>query len=1047
MTHRIASYALAGSFAFLLAAAGAQAQQQVVISGTVRTDAGAPMNAATIYSPSLRIGTQTREDGTYRLVLPDAPRGSTVTLTARRLGYREATASIVVTADALTQNFTLNAAAVQLSGIVVSALSLQREKSTIGTSQQQVTSEALNRTHDPNIVNQLSGKVSGVQITGGGNLGGSSRIVIRGASSINGNNQPLFIVDGVPVANNDNNSSDAATANGGYDFGNGIRDLNPDDIASITVLKGPNAAALYGSRAANGAIVITTKSGRGAGEGAKVTFSSYYTMDSFSRLPKYQNLYGQGAGGEFAYVDGAGGGTNDGSDQSFGPRLDGRLIDQFTGPNQPWVAHPNNVKNFFNTGSTLNNNISIVAASGPANARLSVSSEQVTGIIPNSSTNKLTASLNGGVQVNDKLNTSASVQYIQNGATNRPGTGYNVSPLEQFIWFGRQVDIEALRARQFDEQGNLFNWNYNYHNNPFWLQQQNPESDKRDRVIAQTTVTYQLTPWLRALGRVGTDAFRENFDLKWAQGNLVWADPSYAGAFSFTNNRATSTNSEGILTAQHRFGKIDFTGNLGGSIRRDSRATNSTTTAGLSVPGIYNVSNAAITPTVTNAEFRSGENSVYGSAIGTYNGWWTLEATARNDWSSTLPKENASYFYPSVSTSVIVSDLFPSMRETPLTYLKLRGGYAQVGAAANPYQLQTTYSGLSTKFGSLPLFSLGNTIANRSLKPERTMGAEGGVELGFWGDRIVLDATYYNKITKDQILNLTVAPATGFNAVAINAGQISNRGFEAQLSVRPIRRPSFEWTSTLNFSRNRNKVDALAPGLKTVVLGTNWSVNVEARQGEAQGVLFGAPFQRDSATGALITDGGLPLADNAHRRVLGNYNPDWVGGWFNEFRHNNIGFSFLLDVKRGGQIFSSGNMFATYSGVLQSTIPGREIDVDDPGILVSGIDAESGAANTTRVTAEQYYQSLYGIHEAFVSDAGFIKLREVRLTYDFGTGLKRRLGLADASVALVGRNLWMKTKFPNFDPENAYSSGNVQGFDFASTPTTRTFGLNITITP
>jgi hypothetical protein len=311
----------------------------------------------------------------------------------------------------------------------------------------------------------------------------------------------------------------------------------------------------------------------------------------------------------------------------------------------------------------------------------------------------------------------------------------------------------------------------------------------------------------------------------------------------------------------------------------------------------------------------------------------------------------------------------------------------------------------------------------------------------------VFDGTYYNKITKDQILNLTVAPASGFSAVAINAGQISNRGFEAQLSVRPIRSPGFEWTSTVNYSRNRNKVDALAPGLETVVLGTSWSVNVEARRGQPQGALFGAPFLRDSATGKLITDGGLPQADNAHRRVLGNYNPDWTGGWYNEFRRRNLSLGVLVDVKAGGQIFSSGNMFATYAGVLQSTIPGREVDFDDPGIVVNGIDAETGAANTTRVTAEQYYQSLYGIHEAFVDDAGFVKLREVRLTWDLGAGTTRRLGVGRASIALVGRNLWMKTKFPNFDPENAYSSGNVQGFDFASTPTTRTIGLNFTITP
>ncbi|MDQ6611183.1 MAG: TonB-dependent receptor, partial [Gemmatimonadota bacterium] len=396
----------------------------------------------------------------------------------------------------------------------------------------------------------------------------------------------------------------------------------------------------------------------------------------------------------------------------------------------------------------------------------------------------------------------------------------------------------------------------------------------------------------------------------------------------------------------------------------------------------------------------------------------------------------------------IVSDWLPAIQRGGLTYLKIRGGHAQVGAPANPYQLATTYNGSATKFGSLPLFSLNNNIANSNLKPERTTGDEGGLEFAFGGDRIVFDGTYYNKITKDQIINLTVAPATGFSSVAINAGQISNRGFEAQLSLRPFRSArGLNWTSTFNYGKNRSKVDALTGDLQTVILGSNWSVNVEARKGQPYGVLFGAPYTRDSASGKLLLHNGLPQADVAHRRVLGNYNPDWTGGWSNDFRYRSVDFSFLIDVRHGGQIFSSGNMFATYSGVLASTIHGREVAWDKPGLVVAGIDDKTKQANTTNVTAEEYYQSLYGIHEAFVEPAGFVKLREVRLSYDFSTQFANRLRLKGANISLIGRNLLMHTKFPNFDPENAYSSGNVQGFDFASTPTTRSFGLNFTITP
>ncbi|MDQ6612705.1 MAG: TonB-dependent receptor plug domain-containing protein, partial [Gemmatimonadota bacterium] len=619
---------------FVCVTSTARAQEPTLVSGTVRSEAGVPVPQATVFIQSLNIAVQTRDDGEYGLNVP-ANRLGALVIGVRRLGYLATSATVTVGTTPVTQDFTLKPAVAQLTGVVVTALSLQREKSTIGTSQQEVSATELTRTHDPNIVNQLSGKVSGVQITGSGNIGGSSRIVIRGASSINGNNQPLFVVDGVSLANTDINDASTANANGGTDFGNAIQDINPDDIESITVLKGPNAAALYGYRAANGAVIITTKSGRGGQQGTRTTFSSYYTADTFSRLPKYQNLYGQGAAGEFDFVDGAGGGTQDGNDQSFGPRLDGTPRNQFNGANLPFIAHPNNVKNYFNTGGTFTNNLSITSVNGPASARLSVSNEQVKGIIPNSALGKTNASLNAEVAVNKELHVGGTIQYVVNRGLNRPGTGYNVSPLEQFIWFGRQVDTDLLKAKQYDANGNLFNWNYNFHNNPYWLQLDNPESDQRNRVVISANATYQFLPWLSGLARFGSDAYRQSVHQNWAQGNLVYADPSYAGAFNLANYSSDNRNADGILTANHTFGKLALTALFGGTIQRATLSNNSIATNGLSVPGIYNVSNAAITPTVTNNDSHSGVNSNYGSAVATYNGYFTVEATGRNDWSST----------------------------------------------------------------------------------------------------------------------------------------------------------------------------------------------------------------------------------------------------------------------------------------------------------------------------------------------------------------------------------------------------------------------------
>ncbi|HEY6219296.1 MAG TPA: hypothetical protein VIV65_04505, partial [Gemmatimonadaceae bacterium] len=453
--------------------------------------------------------------------------------------------------------------------------------------------------------------------------------------------------------------------------------------------------------------------------------------------------------------------------------------------------------------------------------------------------------------------------------------------------------------------------------------------------------------------------------------------------------------------------------------------------------------------TVTNSEFHSAVNSAYGSAIFTINKYWTVEATGRNDWSSTLPKENASYFYPSVSSSLLLSDLFPAITNNGiLSYLKIRGGWARVGSDAGPYQLQTTYSGLTTKFNALPQYTLGNTAANAFLKPEQTTGQEGGVELSLWDDRITLDATRYQKVTKDQILTLTTSPTSGFTGAAVNAGQMSNRGWEATMTAKVLRLSNgFQWTSTINWLRNKNMVDKLAQGLTQTTIASQWSAKILAKEGYPWGVLWGPGWQRDSATGEIITSGGLPVSTGSSI-ILGNVNPDWTGGWNNEFRYKNWGVSTLLDARHGGKNFSIGNWWGMYAGILASTLDGRETDWDNPGKLVHGIDATTKKENTIRVTAEDYGHNLYPTAEPAVFNSGFVKLREVRLTYDVPGRSLNRFNISGLNVSLVGRNLMTWTSFPNYDPENASNAGNgAQGFDMGAMPTTRNIGLNLTITP
>jgi len=1048
MNNRLARAWFAGvvGLALVGAASVAQAQTATTIKGRVVSEAGAPLPGTSVFIDAIKAGAQTNEDGQYTITVAGRNRGPAI-LTARRIGYKRAQSNVNLNGQTITVDFTLQAQAVQLTGMMVTALSVQREKATIGTSQQALDNTSLTQTRQDNLVNALSGKASGISIQGSGNIGGSSRIVIRGAGSITGNNQPLFIVDGVPISNA---GFSTASAGGGRDYGNGISDVNPDDIASITVLKGPNAAALYGSRASNGAIVITTKSGRSAAEGVTVQYRSYATIDEFSVLPKYQNQYGQGFAGEFQFVDGAGGGVNDGADESWGPKLDGRLIDQFNGKQLPWVAHPNNVKDFFQTGHTISNSVNVTANGSKSAARMSLTKDNTQGIVPNASLARLAGVVSATAALTDKINVSGSLQVVQNQGFNRPINGYDEgNPFMGFTWFGRQVDTKALKARYYQDDGSLFNWNYNYHNNPYWTAFDNSEVDTRDRVISQASVTYQVQPWLKGMLRGGEDFYRFARDEHFAKGNIDHANASYNGAFTNSQTRAAEWNVEGLLTANQSYGKFDVTATLGGNIRRNNQFNNAYSTSGIVVEKIYNLANAAVTPTLSNSEFHWGVNSIYGSAVATYNRYATIEVTGRNDYSSTLPKENSSYFYPSINGSLVVSDMFPSITSNGwVSFLKVRGGYATVGADASPYQLKTTFTGSSSKFGGRTIFTLPDQAANAVLKPERTYGSEVGLEISLFDDRATIDATAYTKITRNQIFGLAMAGEIGYSSAVVNAGQMSNHGIEAQLNLKTLElKNGFTWRTTVNYTRNRNKVDELAPGLSTIVLARQWSTNIEARVGQPYGVIFGRVWQRDSVTGKRRTSGGLPLASST-LKVLGNVNPRWTGGVSNEFRYKNWTLSSLFDIRAGGQNFSIGNWWGDYAGILASTLKGREQDWNKPGIVVDGIDVDTGKPNTINVTAEDYHHNIYPVVEDAIYSTAFVKLREVRLGWDVPGTMLEGLHIKALNVALVGRNLHTWTKFPNYDPENASDSGNGgQGFDMGAIPTTRSIGINFTITP
>ena len=1026
------------------------AQQATTISGRVTSDANQPIQSASVSIPTLGLGALTNEQGRYTFNVPAGRATGPVSITARRIGFTPRTVTVSLSGSAVTQDFTLASAAPQLTGVVVTALGIERERSQLGTAQQQISTTELNQTRTQSVATQMQGKVSGVNITGSGTQGGSTNIIIRGQNSITGNNQPLFVVDGIPVSNYNRGGN----VIDGYDFGNAISDLNPDDIETLTVLKGPNAAAIYGSRAANGVIVITTKKGRATNGSARVEVSSNVTFERPSILPDFQNQYGQGAGGEFEYVDGNNGGNCDGCDQSWGPKLDGRLINQFNGDSLPWVAHPNNVRDFFETGRTISNTIAVSGGTDRANARLSFGNDNIEGYVPGNTFQKTSAVLSGALRVNERLSTNATVQYVRNGGQNRPGTGYSNSTLEQFFWFGRQIDIDDLKnykqgsAANNGPAGREYNWNYNYHNNPYWLAYENPITDSRDRFVGNIAATYKLADWANATLRTGSDIFRFNVDQQWAQGNLVNTDLNYAGAFEFIDDYGNENNTELLLTGDRQLtNNLRFQATAGGNVRRERFTSDSTATAGLLIAGTYNVRNAAVAPTLGGLTSRRQVNSVYGSAAFTLNNWWTVEGTARNDWSSTLPRGENSYFYPSVNTSVVLTDALPGLKNGVVSYAKVRGSVAQVGNDAQPYQLATTFTGNSNKFAGLPQFSLGNNLANPNLKPEITRSDEAGLEIGLFNGRASFDATYYAKETRDQIFNVTVSGASGFETKAVNAGRVTNKGFEALVSVTPVQaRNGFIWTSTFNYGQNRSKVVELSEGIETIVLGQGifGEVNIEARQGQPYGTIYGTAFERDSA-GNLLTDGGIPVAGGF--KVLGNIQPKWNGGWNNQFSFRNVSLGVLFDMRRGGKIVSSTNFVGEYSGVLEGSLRGREADFDNPGIVVRGIDVNTGQPNDVRVTSEQYFQGFFPTIEPYVYDASFVKLREVRLGFDLPARLAQQLRSESINLALTGRNLLTWKNVPNIDPEFSYSSGNFQGLEYAIPSNPRSIGLSVRITP
>lgn len=1058
------------------------AAQVTTVRGIVTTEEdGEPVIGASVIVKGTSLGTVTDVNGRFELS------GFPPSATRLLISYISLMAKEVAIAPQVS--VTLKSDTHLLDEVVVTALGISREKKALGYTAQEVKQNALVQGKDNNLVNSLSGKIAGVRITNTQGDVGSSRIVIRGETSIAGENQPLFIVDGIPVDNSQLNARSS-----GRDFKNAIADLNPEDIKTLTVLKGPNAAALYGARAAHGAIVITTKGGDKRQKGIGITLHSSTQVSFVATLPEFQNLFGQGAGGRFSYVDGKGAGVNDGVDESWGPRLDiGLLIPQFDSPLDadgnrvatPWVSHPNNVRDYFRMGISTNNGISVARGDDKYQFRVGYNYEKQVSIVPDAGTNKTNISLNTDYHLAKWIVVGATANYIVYTAPSLPGSatpsGSNVrsnSPMLQFLWFGRQVDTNSLKADY------TRNWNSSYYDNPFWSISYNTQSQERHRLIGDLHAEFRLTDGLNVRFRTSTDWYndRRKSKVKWGSAGAGSPYGSYAeDAYTVKEN-----NTEVLATYIKQLNKnwgIDAL--LGFNVRNKQYENNYQAAPRLAVADLYTLTNSRDPLTSSNDFYRLRQYGLYGSIQLDYRRWAFLNITGRNDWSSTLPVDNNSYFYPSVTASVLLSEAF-GWRSKAVNYLKIRGGWSQVGADANPYQLATVFTS-ETAFNGNPLQSSSTIGMNPNLKPEKTSSIEAGFEAAFWDNRLYLDFTYYKTDSRNQILKLATTAASGYTSQVRNAGHIRNRGYEIQLGAVPIQTSKgFRWNLDLNYGANSSKVVKLDDeGLITSYQLYSSGIQILASVGEAYGTLFGTSYVRDANGNVVVDANGLPKISTTNK-TLGKFTPDWTGGISNTFSYRSLSLSFLIDASVGGSIFSNTNKTGKYTGVLANTLSGRDAEhgglwyytdamgnnvrlsespsysvssdglyyaqvngqstrVYQDGIMVEGV-TESGSKNEEVVSAEKYYHRIYSIAEANVYDASYVKLREVALSYRLPRLWTQKLHLQEASVTLTGRNLWTIYKsVPNIDPESALTTGNAQGVEAYSLPTTRSFGVNLSV--
>lgn len=1050
---------------------------QFTITGTVSDASGYPVAFANVAELGTRNGTTTTTTGTYSITVQE-----NATLVFSFVGYL--TQRVQVTSTE-TLNITLQEGGA-LDQIVVTALGVKRQERELGYAVQTLDEKQIENVKAVNLLDNLAGKVAGISVTAGATgVGSSSKITIRGEASFS-NNNPLFIVDGTPVNNNTvfNFTNEAAAGFQEVDFGNGAGELNQDDIASVSVLKGPAAAALYGTRASNGAIIIETKNG-GKKQGIGVSYNTSFFVDSAFKLPEFQNEYGQGQGGVFEFVDGLGGGISDNITYSWGPRLDvGINIPQFDSPvtlpdgtvvrggdtalysglpitATPFNSNPDNLKNFYETGFTSINNIAVTNGFEGGDYRLSFTDLRSESIIPGVNLDRQTVSAKLKFTPSTKTTVRSSINYVNSTSDNRPSNGYGSENVNYSLvaWGPRSLNIDNLRNywQPGLEGVQQYSFNYTFFDNPYFILRENTNSFGRDRLFGNVSLTQELTSELTATVRTGMDysnekrRFIRNFS----------SNRFRNGAYAEHDVLYREINTDFLLNYKKQFNDITFDASAGGNRLSQTASTTQVQTTSLAQPGIFSLNNAA--SPIETFGFRSEKriNSLYAFAKAGYKNFLYLDLTARNDWSSALATPftaaNTSFFYPSVSTSFILSNVVELPRV--VEFAKLRASFAQVGNDTDPYQTQGTFIS-QTNVNSQPTFTNQDFIPNQNLRPETTSSVELGFDFRFLKQRLNVDFTYYNALTKDQILSLPIGIASGFSQQVVNAGAVRNTGIEVVLNAIPVQTDNFQWSSTFNFATNRAVVEDLPQedgrltlAFSRVYDSQDQTVWHQVEEGGRIGDLYGTGYLRNENGDFVLTPAGRFIADPELRK-LGNYNADFTLGFNNSFTYKKWDASFLLDWRHGGIVVSRTLALGGVGGQLAETANRPEDGIVANGVINTGT-AENPvyAQNTTAVSAESFYRQFYDRNheENSVYNASFLKMRQFSIGYSFDLN-KGALGVfndgAKMNVALIGRNLFVISEIPHFDPEQlaVQGQGFVSGVEDLSYATTRSIGVKAGIT-